>query len=134
MKIPKVKTVDLICLFNCVIYKFISLLHCIHYKQINLLHCIRYSSLVSSIAFQMAPPMELLAPLNYHQWNEDMEMQLHSKRIFRLTMETEKDPIHYVDKEKYWNRIDEVYGCVPLNLSRSSLPHQWIEDSQAGLG
>ena len=54
----------------------------------------------------MAPPMDLLTPFNYHQWKEDMEMQIHSKRLYKLIMETEKEPIHYVDKEKYWNRLD----------------------------
>ena len=58
----------------------------------------------------MAPPMELLAPFNYHQWKEDMEMQLCSKILFKLRIEAEKEPIHYVDKEKYFNRIDEAYG------------------------
>ena len=58
----------------------------------------------------MAPPIELLTPFNYHQWKEDMEMQLCSKRLFKLRIEAEKEPIHYVDKEKYFNRIDEAYG------------------------
>ena len=65
--------------------------------------------------------MELLTPFNYHQWKEDMEMQIRSKRIFRLTMETKKEPIHYVDKEKYWNRINEAYKCLCLSISRDLL-------------
>ena len=67
--------------------------------------------------------MDLLTPFNYHQWKEDMEMQLHSKILFRLTMETEKELIHYVDKEKYWNRIDEAYRCLCLSISRDLLFH-----------
>ena len=49
----------------------------------------------------MFPPMEILTPFNYHQWKEDMEMQLRSKILFKLTMEIEIEPTHYVDKEKY---------------------------------
>ena len=60
----------------------------------------------------MVPPMDLITPFNYHQWKEDMEMQLHFKILFILTMEIEADPVHYVDKEKYWNRLDEAYGCL----------------------
>ena len=71
----------------------------------------------------MVPPIELLTPFNYHQWKEDMEMQLCSKIIFRLTMETEREPIHYVDKENYWNRLHEVYGCLSLSISRDLLFH-----------
>ena len=52
-----------------------------------------------------------------------MEIQLCSKRLFRLTMETEKEPIHYVDKEKYWNRLDEAYGCLCLSISGDLLFH-----------
>ena len=61
--------------------------------------------------------MELLTPFNYHQWKEDMEMQLHSKRLFRLTMDTTIEPTHYVDKEKYQNRLDEAYECLCLSIS-----------------
>ena len=43
-------------------------------------------------------------------------MQLRSKRLFRLTMETKKEPIHYVDKEKYWNRLDEAYLSISQDL------------------
>ena len=67
--------------------------------------------------------MDLLTPFNYHQWKEDMEMRLRSKRLFRLTMETEAKPVHYVDKEKYWNRLDEAYGCLCLSISQDILFH-----------
>ena len=50
-------------------------------------------------------------------------MHLRSKRLFRLTMEIEKEPIHYVDKEKYWKRLDEAYGCLFLSMSRDLLFH-----------
>ena len=71
----------------------------------------------------MASPIEPLTPFNYHQWKEDMEMQLRSKRLFRLTMAIEAEPIHYGDKEKYWNRLDEAYGCLCLSISRDLLFH-----------
>ena len=38
-------------------------------------------------------------------------------------METEAEPIHYVDKEKYWNRLDEAYRCLCLSISRDILFH-----------
>ena len=50
-------------------------------------------------------------------------MQLRSKRLFRLTMEAEAKPIHYVDKEKYFNRLDEAYGCLCLSISQDLLFH-----------
>ena len=66
----------------------------------------------------MAPPMDIINPFNYHQWKEDMEMQLHSKRLYRVTMDTEVELIHYVDKEKYWNKLDEAYGFPCLSIYR----------------
>ena len=50
-------------------------------------------------------------------------MQLRSRRLFRLTMEAEAEPIHYVEKEKYFNRLDEAYGFVCLSISRDLLFH-----------
>ena len=38
-------------------------------------------------------------------------------------METEAEPIHYVDKEKYWNRLDEAYGCLCLSIFQDLLLH-----------
>ena len=50
-------------------------------------------------------------------------MQLRSKIIYRVTMDTEVEPIHYVDKEKYWNKLDEAYGFMFLSISRDLLFH-----------
>ena len=50
-------------------------------------------------------------------------MQLHYKILFRITMDIEAELIQYVDKEKYWNRIDEAYGCLCLSISRDILFH-----------
>ena len=50
-------------------------------------------------------------------------MKLRSKRIFRFIMEIEAKLVHYVYKEKYWNRIDEAYGCLCLSISRDLLFH-----------
>ena len=33
------------------------------------------------------------------------------------------ESIHYVDKEKYWNRLDEEYGCLTLSISQDILFH-----------
>ena len=82
-KIPKVQDFDLTLSIFCVIYRFFSLLHYIRYNTI------------------MAPSVELLTPFNYLQWKDHMEMQLHSKRLYRVTMDIEVETIHYVDKEKY---------------------------------
>ena len=50
-------------------------------------------------------------------------MQICSKRLFRFTMNIEVELIHYVDKEKYWNKLDESYGCLCLSISKYLLFH-----------
>ena len=65
----------------------------------------------------MASPIEPLTPFNYHQWKEGMEMQLRSKQLFRLTMNTEAKSVLNHDKEKYFNRLDAAYGCLCLSIS-----------------
>ena len=50
-------------------------------------------------------------------------MHLRYKIIFRVTVVTEAEPIPYVDKEKYFNRLDEAYGCMCLSISRDLIFH-----------
>ena len=69
----------------------------------------------------MSSSMNLLTPLNYHQWKEDIEIQLHSKGLYRVTMDTQVELNQVVDKEKYWNKIDEAYGLMCLSISRDIL-------------
>ena len=38
-------------------------------------------------------------------------------------MNMEVQPIHYVYKEKYWNKLDEAYGFLCLSISRDLLFH-----------
>ena len=71
----------------------------------------------------MAHPMEQLTSFNYHQWKEEIESLLHTKNLHRLTMELEADPILNYDKEKYWNRLYEAFGCMCLSISRYLLLH-----------
>ena len=66
----------------------------------------------------MAHPIEPLTSFNYHQWKEDMEGPLHTKKLFRLTEEIEVEPILNNDKEKYFNRLDESFGYFSLSISR----------------
>ena len=61
--------------------------------------------------------MEKLTSFNYHQWKEDMENQLRSKKLFRLTMEIEVEPI--LNHEKLSTRIgliNPMDACVSQSL------------------
>ena len=71
----------------------------------------------------MAHQVDLLTSFNYHQWKEDMETKLRSKKLFILTMEIEVEAILNHDKENYWNRLDESYGFLCLSISRDPLFH-----------
>ena len=52
-----------------------------------------------------------------------MESLLHTKKLYKLTKELEEEPILNHDKEKYWNRLDEAYGCLCLSISQDLLFH-----------
>ena len=38
-------------------------------------------------------------------------------------MEMEVESIHYVDKAKYWNNLDEAFGFLCLSISKDLLFH-----------
>ena len=79
--------------------------------------------------------MEQLTSFNYPHWKEDMESLLHTKKIYRLTMELEAEPVLNYDKEKYWNRLDEAYGCLCLSISQDLLFHiKGLKTPQVDLG
>ena len=62
--------------------------------------------------------MDPLTPFNYHQWMGDTEIQLCSKGLYRVTMDSEIEPNHFVDKERYWNKMDEAFGFLSLSISK----------------
>ena len=57
-------------------------------------YCIRYNR-------KMASTVDPLTPFNYHQWKGDMEIQLRAKGLYRVTMDTEMEPNHVVEKARY---------------------------------
>ena len=63
--------------------------------------------------------MNFLTPFNYHQWKEDIEIQLRSKGLYRVTMGTKQDPNALVDRTKYWNKLDEAYGFRAFQFLRT---------------
>ena len=80
-------------------------------------HSIRYNSSVLLTAFKIVHPVEPLTPFNYHQWKEDMEVLIHTKKLFKVTEGTEVEPILNHDKENYFNMLDEASGYLSLSIS-----------------
>ena len=66
----------------------------------------------------MASSVDPLTPFNYHQWKGDMEIQLHAKGLYRVTIDTEIEPNHVVDKARYWNKMDEAFGFMCMSVSK----------------
>ena len=71
----------------------------------------------------MAHSMDLLTSFNYHQWKDDMEINLRSRGLYRVTMNTEVEPNVAAEKIKYWNKLDEAYGFLYLSISKDLLFH-----------
>ena len=52
-----------------------------------------------------------------------MEIQLHSRGIFRVTMDTKYDPGSTIKKSRFLNKKDEAFGFLCLSISRDLLFH-----------
>ena len=65
----------------------------------------------------------LITPFNYFEWNSEIVMEMSLKGLYRVTMGTEVEPNSVVEKSKLFNRIDEAFGMICLNISRDLLFH-----------
>ena len=52
-----------------------------------------------------------------------MVIHLRSKGLYRITMGTENKPNSAVEKSKYFNRLDEAFEMLCLNIWRDALFH-----------
>ena len=71
----------------------------------------------------MASLVDLLTPYNFHSWKGDMEIQLHSRGLFRFTMDTEDEPGSTIEKSIFLNKKDEAFGFLCLSISEDLLFH-----------
>ena len=60
----------------------------------------------------MEKTQDLLTPFIYFEWKAKMVIQLRSKGLYRVTMGTENEPNSTVEKDKYFNRLDEAFGML----------------------
>ena len=65
----------------------------------------------------------MLTPFNFFYWKAEMVIQLRAKGLYRVTMGTEVEPNFVVEKDKYFNRLDEAFGLLCLSISRELLFH-----------
>ena len=47
-----------------------------------------------------------------------MEIQLRAKGLYRVTVDTEIEPSHVVDKARYLNKMEEYFGFLCLSISK----------------
>ena len=59
----------------------------------------------------------ILTPFNYHEWKANIGILLHSKGLYRVYLAFENGPNAIVEKAKWHNRLDEVYGLLYLSIS-----------------
>ena len=71
----------------------------------------------------MASSVDLLTPLNFHSWKGDMEIQLCSRGLYRVTMDTKEESGSTIDKSRFLNKKDEAFGFLCLSVSRDLLFH-----------
>ena len=71
--------------------------------------------------FDMASSVDILNPFNFHQWRGDMEIQLSSRGLYWVTVETEEEPTHVIEKAKHFNKKYEAFGFLCLSISKDLL-------------
>ena len=71
----------------------------------------------------MASSVPLLTPYNLHTWKNKMELQLHSKGLHRVTMDTEVEPGSTIEKSRFLNKKDEAFGFLCHSISKDLLFH-----------
>ena len=71
----------------------------------------------------MASSVDLLTPFNFYSWKGDMEIQLRSRGLYRVTMDTEEDLSSTIDKSRFLNKKDEAFGFLCLSVSWDLLFH-----------
>ena len=72
---------------------------------------------------QMASSVDLLTPYYFHSWKGDMEIQLRSRGLYRVTMDTKDEPGSAIEKSRFLNKKDEAFGFLCLSISDDFLFH-----------
>ncbi|KAH9291034.1 hypothetical protein KI387_044163 [Taxus chinensis] len=65
----------------------------------------------------------ILTPYNYFYWKPKILLQLRSRGLYRIVMNTEVEPNPAIEKTKYFNRMDEAFGLLCLSISLELLFH-----------
>ena len=65
----------------------------------------------------------LLTPFNEFYWKYEMVIQLRSKGLYRVAMGAKNESNSTVEKSKFFNKMDEVFGMLCLRILRDLLFH-----------
>ena len=71
----------------------------------------------------MASSVPMLTPYNFHTCKSKMEIQLYSKGLYRVAMDTEVEPGSAIEKSRFLNKKDEAFGFLCLSISDDLLFH-----------
>ena len=64
---------------------------------------------------------KILTPFNYLDWRADMQIVLHNKGLYKVTMGREVKPQQRLEKSKYLNKLDEEFGFMCIHISKELL-------------
>ena len=71
----------------------------------------------------MASSVDLLTPFNFHSWKGDMEIQLRSRGLYRVTMDPKEETASVTEKSIFLNKKDEGFRFLCLSVSQDLLFH-----------
>ena len=71
----------------------------------------------------MASSVPLLTSYNFHTWKNKTKIQLRSKGLHRVAMDTEVEPRSAIEKPRFLNKKDEAFGFLCLSIFDHLLFH-----------
>ena len=92
-------------------------------RKSECLHCRFYSIFATGCARKMEKTRVLLTSFNYFEWKAEMVIQMRSKGLYRVTMGTDTNPNFVVEKDKYFNILDETFVmlCIDTSIDLTSM-------------
>ena len=65
----------------------------------------------------------ILTPFNYLDWRDDIQIVLHNKGLYKVTMGREVKPQQPLENLEYLNKLDEAFGFMCIHISKELLFH-----------
>ena len=67
----------------------------------------------------------IFTPFNYYEWKQQVVILLRCKGLYKITLGIQVEKNSIVEKQLWFNRMDEAFGMICLSISIDILFHVW---------